>query len=262
MPTLIFKTDQFQLAYYLCLKHFANDAPHSDEWSAVRKGLEERFGATAAHLFFSPELAGWGLNWVGFPETDMKRFVRDRSHVLAIFDRIFDSDIFQKMLAETEAYGVAVSTEWAQMGEQVLAHLRDITGMTVSEDISVLILHPSLDIGSYIGGGEIEWGIAESYRYSNSIGLAHEMLHFATNDLADSLATEAERWKLHALIRLATDEEIRSRLHPESPEYFQDAHIKGYHAHLIETAKSLLPQWRTYLSNPERNLVTLFETVR
>jgi hypothetical protein len=261
MPKLDFVIDKYQLAYYFCLKNFTDDSV-SSEWKEIQKSLIEKFDETAGFLFFQPKEIGWGLNWFGYPNTKIDRFIRDRKMAEKIFAYIFESPVFQRSFIQTVEYRRTLENEWLASGEKIMQLFSSITGLSVEKEITISVLHPSLDMGSYMGNNLIEWGTPDEYKGSQSIGLAHELLHVATDGLLASLEDQEAMWKLHELIYLSIDEELRTQFGQDISNYFEGAFVQNRHEKLIETAKELIPAWKEYLKRDSRNILEFFEEIK
>jgi hypothetical protein len=257
MLKVTFVIDPHHLAYNLILRYF-DDTQRNNEWNKLKKELTERFGDTAGFLFFQPQQAGYGLNWVGFPANDRKNLIRDELTVIKIFEYIFKAEIFRRVLNETEEYKQKLEIDWEDSRKKVVRHLEDITGLTFDYKVTIAVLHPKLEIGSYIGSNIIEWGSQYRHNHSQAIGLAHEVLHVSTDSLSQSISEEKVHWILHSLIYLAADEELRVRLY-SGERYFNSSLIKTYHPKLIRTARRILPVWQKFLNERDGSLLTVFE---
>jgi len=88
------------------------------------------------------------------------------------------------------------------------------------------------------------------------------LLHIATEELLDSLDEEESKWRLHALIYLSIDEELRIRFGQDNANYFEGAFVQRRHPRLIKTAKMLMPAWEEYLKQDRQNILELFEEIK
>lgn len=108
--------------------------------------------------------------------------------------------------------------------------------------IQVIVLHPAMNVGSYMGNHIIEWGYPDQYPNSQVVGLAHEVLHCLTDDVARQSGSQG-KWVLHALIYLAANEALRCQLNSQSV-FFEAEIIRDFDARLIAIARDLEPCWR------------------
>jgi hypothetical protein len=209
-----------------------------------------------------PTGAYHALRFVGF-NADAKRsadVLRERHTVEAIFQEIFVSAAFRRAYVETQIYRRSLLRSW-QQHETTAAHFMSQTlGVEDDRCLSVVVVHPHLLIGSYLGSNEIEWGYPELYKNYQVVGLVHEMLHAVTEKIAIK-ATEEDKWRLHAIIYLAANEEFRMIISPYSGGYFPRRIVKHYDRRLIAHARRLLPQWKAQVATRRKGMVELFDEV-
>lgn len=248
MIKLRFKIDKYHLAYNLCLRYFKDKK--QSKWQELKNELHSKYGDYSGFLFFEPKYIGYNLNLIDFNRKQGIGLVRDMDIVLGIFNDIFISTQFKKSLAETEKYKKKVSNEWQKNGEKALRLLKDISRIEMkNNNVDVFILHPSLDSGSYTGLNTIEWGSPDHFKNYQTIGLSHELLHLFTEKQAD--------WMMHGIIYLAADEELRIRLN-KSKKYFREGSVKTYHKKLIGISRKLLPHWKEYLKDGNKENIIDF----
>ncbi len=259
MIQLEFRVDKHLLAYRCVLKYFGSpDA--SLEWSALRVSLAEKYEAYPGFLFFAPEHVGQGLLWCD-QDLEMRSVIRDKETVGNVFQDIFSSSVFQKVTRETEEYRCRVEREWEENRSHVEVY-EALIGIGATTKAEVLVLHPEMETGSYLGGGVIEWGNPDFYPNYQTIGLCHEFLHLLTETQFKETKNENEKWLLHALIYLSADEEVRRRMSGDG-EYFRVELVRQYHPRLIETARTHLSEWKSYIEGQNgRDIVELYETLR
>lgn len=93
MLKLRFKIDKYHLAYKYVLKYFGNPGI-SLEWAELKRSLVEKYGSYPGFLFFEPTDVGQGLLWFN----PGRAIIRDGETVNKIFESIFESGIFKKVL--------------------------------------------------------------------------------------------------------------------------------------------------------------------
>lgn len=259
MIQLKFSIDKHLLAYRCVLKYFGN-ASVSLEWSALRETLAKKYDAYPGFLFFDPERAGQGLFWRD-RDPSMTAVIRDKEIVERVFQDIFYSDVFLDVYRETEEYKIRIEREWDENSTHVEFY-ESLIGGGVTTNAEVFVLHPQMETGSYMGENVIEWGNPDFYPNYQVIGLCHEFLHAVTEKQFNETRNEDEKWLLHALIYLSADEELRQKMNGGG-EYFPEAITVQYHPRLIETAKSYLPEWKSYIEGRNgRTIVNLYEALR
>lgn len=149
---------------------------------------------------------------------------------------------FEKLLKETEEYKNWIESEWDQKGEIALQILKEITGLAyMSVTIPVYITHPKLPNGTTIvEKNTICWGSPEHWKNYSIVYLCHELLHILTYQKYQDGEV------MHAIIELATDNELRIRLNNQK-EYFKEDGWKIGHGRLKNLEEKLYPLWQEYL---------------
>ena len=250
MIKIKFKIDKYHLAYNLCLKYFRDKKQH--KWQKLKDELHTKYGDYSGFLFFEPKYTGYNLNLIDFKNRQGIGLVRDNGIVLDIFNDIFTSAQFKRAFIETKRYKKRVEKEWNKNSKKALNLLKDISRLKMkNNNVDVFILHPSLDSGSYMGNNTIEWGTPDHFKNYKTIGLAHELLHLFTEKQAN--------WLKHGIIYLTVDEELRIRLNG-SKKYFREGSVKTYHKKLIGISRKLLPHWKKYLKDGNKdNIIDFWE---
>ncbi len=259
MLKLEFKVDKYHLAYKYVLKYFGNpDAP--SEWAELKRSLAEKYEAYPGFLFFEPADVGHGLLWFN-QWSQGSTVIRDKDTVDRVFESIFESEVFKKGYSETDGYKNRLEKLWNENTAYVQKY-EDIIRLNTSAEAIVLVLHPEIETGSYIGNNVIEWGNPDLYDNYQLIGLCHEFLHVLTEEQFNESKTEEEKWLLHSLIYLSADEELRLRINGDNG-YFMSGAVERYHSRLIETARQNLSAWKEYATNNEKdNIIDLYENLR
>ena len=100
----------------------------------------------------------------------------------------------------------------------------------------------------------IKWGHSEDWKNYSTVYLAHEILHIIVNDTSENM---------HAIIQLATDNELRIRLNKEG-EYFTFRKIpdikemSSYIRKIFDLEKEIYPKWKEFLKdNKNRSIIDL-----
>jgi hypothetical protein len=186
--------------------------------------------------------------------------LRESHIVLKIFRDIFDAREYAEFYKETECYRKQLSLQWRSRNRELIPHLTVLGAITKQKHIFIRVLHPTLNVGSYLGKSTIEWGRLDMYPGYQVVGLAHEILHALTEHI-DKDASEEGKWLLHGLIYLAADEAIRMRLGGK-PRFFDRISIRHYDARLIRVARLLLPHWLKHCRRKLVPLKSLFSELR
>ena len=164
---------------------------------------------------------------------------------------------FLQMRKETEAHLKEVKAEWKENAQHALIALQKITRIPIpSKTIEVIMVHPKLYGGFYLGGNppKIIWGHDVEWPLYHTVYLCHEFLHaLLMPDLSKWDYKEIDVNILHALIELATDNELRIRLYEKGRYFYVGKKYIG-HDHLKLLVKNILSTWKRYLHSNESNL--------
>lgn len=148
----------------------------------------------------------------------------------------------KKLIKETEHYLKWLQGEWNKKEERVLRELEGIIKIPLPKTkIFVYLTHPQLKNGLTISPNIIVWGHKEEWQNYSVVYLCHEILH--------TMFWEKNSDLVHAVIEMATDQELRIRLNKYG-KYFEFS----THKNLLELEKKLLPAWKKYLQDPSQNL--------
>ena len=159
---------------------------------------------------------------------------------------------FKKLLSDTEEYKKWLENEWSNKKEIIINILEDILRIKLpSNKVTVYVIDPRVGGGSYLGNNKIFWGHKEDWSNYNVVYLAHEFLHTFIP------SGEIE----HCIIELATDNELRIRLNGEG-EYFIEGEKKVGHGYLKDKENYLLPFWKEYLINPDKDIYKFIEYLK
>ena len=159
--------------------------------------------------------------------------------------------LYKKFYKETLKYRDWLENEWSQKKLEVAKHLIDIVKVELpSKDFEVLVIHPAVGGGCYLGDGKIFWGHSEDWDNYSLVYLIHEALH---GYLGDNELT-------HALIELIADNELRIRLN-KGREYFKCDGEEVGHNYLRSLEQKLLPTWKTYLKQ-ETDKGNIFDLIK
>lgn len=144
---------------------------------------------------------------------------------------------YKEFYEETLKYKGWLENEWKTKRNEVEKHLKNILKTDLPpKDFEVLVIHPAVGGGNYLGEGRIFWGHSEDWGNYSLVYLVHEALHeyIEYNELT------------HAIIELIADNELRIRLN-KGGEYFKcDGEDVG-HEYLRKLENKNLPRWREYL---------------
>lgn len=151
---------------------------------------------------------------------------------------------YKELYQETLKYRDWLENEWQTKRDEVEKHLKNTLKTDFPpKDFEVLIIHPAVGGGSYLGNSKIFWGHSEDWGNYSLVYLVHEALHecFGQSDLT------------HALIELIADNELRIRLN-KGGEYFTCNREEVGHKYLRELEQKILTEWKIYLNSTNKSL--------
>lgn len=152
----------------------------------------------------------------------------------------------KKLVKETEKYRAWLEKEWNKKGQQALNELKQIIKIPLSsKTISVYVTHPKLRNGMSVNETIIVWGHPEDWPNYSVVYLCHEIMHILFWNKKSSIS--------HAIIELATDNELRIRLNKKG-KYFKEGEFDIGHNKLRKIEQKLLPQWNKYLEDQKINI--------
>jgi hypothetical protein len=188
-----------------------------------------------------------------FIDNDYKNSItRAGSDLLSMFSEFEQTEEFKRLLIKTEEYKTWIESQWKLNKTVINNHLKNILNTEIpSESATVFIIKPSIGGGSYLGNYTIYWGHTEDWQNYSLVYLAHEYLHTFIP------AGNVE----HCIIELATDNELRLRINGKG-EYFEENGEKIGHDNLQAFERRLLPRWKQYLKDKEKNIYEFIEDVK
>lgn len=217
----------------------------------TEKKLWMKFRNEPAFYFLSPQHINWALDEIN-TEADIigfqKTFTKVAKTLGTIHNEILKTKEFKKLLFETEKYKIFVETQWGKNEKFVLDFMVNTLGLRIPKyQITVYIFHPQLRVGR--GNGQtrsIMWGHTEDWENYSTIYLAHELAHV----IIPRNIQNRYQPIMHALIELATDNELRARLSKKIIK--GNGNFEIGHSDLKEARRSLINEWKTYLKSPRR----------
>jgi hypothetical protein len=123
--------------------------------------------------------------------------------------------------------------------------------------IKILLLPQQFRMGEYLGEGIIHWGMPNKFPSYQAIGIFHEYLHYAFEQVHE-VATDDERWRLHGLIVLLADVYLRFLIYP-TDGFVLPTVDAGYHERLVVETMSLLPAFEKAVKNKSLSAEYLLE---
>ncbi len=217
---------------------------HEKYFSAAIKNYSKDY-ASAYMLFEDPRMVFLDDNY----KTSISQASENLKDMFAAFEKTTE---FKELLTKTEEYKIWLEKEWEQKKEEIQKHLQEILKVELPNTTStVFVIERSIGGGSYLGNNIIYWGHTEDWSNYSLVYLCHEYLHtFLSNGDLE-----------HAVIELATDNELRIRLNGKG-EYFKADGEKVGHQHLLDLEKNIYRRWLAYLDNPEKNIFRFIEEIK
>jgi hypothetical protein len=199
-----------------------------------------------AHLLF------WNPRKV-FIDTDYRTSLsKTNTDLLSMFSEFEKDAEFARLLSKTEDYKSWLESEWQSKKQTIHKYLQDILKIEIPDTVAIVfVVEPQIGGGAYLGDNTIYWGHAEDWQNYSLVYLVHEYLHtfIPVGDVE------------HSVIELATDNELRIRLNGKGG-YFDANGEKVGHNNLQAFERSLLPRWKQYLDNKEKNIFEFIEDIK
>ncbi len=243
--------DIFLLYYALSHPELLKSKRWDQEIKKIRQSSPHGYDAIAKNLDWSWRSA---LAEANSPKDSSIWLNKVTKESEAIFKHGLGAPEFKKIREETQVHLQEVQMEWDKESSKALKILEDIIRMPLpSKTIEVLMVHPKLRGGFHLAGHnpKIVWGHKEEWPKYHIVYLCHELLHILFNPDND-----INQEILHALIELATDNELRIRLHGKGRYFYVGKKYIG-HDYLKPFVKNIFPAWERYLSNKKINLKEL-----
>lgn len=190
------------------------------------------------------------------------KFIVDEAYLKKAWIESFPDGIWsQSILEETKVFLKELQAAWQKDESRITSLLEEVSGISFEGAFTVLVIHPSLEIGEYIDETSLRWGYKDMFPGYMTLGVAHELLHCLTHNYYIALK-EDEMWLFHSLVYLTVDEELYKRLYNKRT-YFSSPIVDTYHPRLIETARTILPEWKKYMkSRKTKSIYKLFESIQ
>lgn len=148
------------------------------------------------------------------------------------------SSEYTKIYEQAQEYLSFCKKQWKDNFPRTSLIIKELTGLELEDTFTIYITHPSQRNGTSFGDHKIGWGHHEDWPHYAVVYLWHEILHtyIGANDLE------------HAVIQLISDEELRVRLNGGMYPPFVG------HGYLMPTTEKILPAWKRYLQQEERDI--------
>lgn len=157
----------------------------------------------------------------------------------------------KQMIREAELHKKGVEKQWNGLKEKLLPWIEELSGFQLPDfSLPVYVLHPKQRAGHYIANPpRIYWATGDKWKNYSSVYMCHEIMHFLTEKPGHNVRHAV----LHAIIELATDNEIRIRLNKAPRKYTLEGHVE-----LKVLREKCYPHWKKYLEKKTyRNILEL-----
>ena len=228
-----------KLLFFMCL----TKGNKTEGWVDLQNELWDRY--RLGYQLLQGKMLGFYI------PSDEDTFAKATADVEALFKEGLTSPVFSTILKDTQEYKLWIENEWKHNKAKVLTELGDILKMSLPNwEYQLFVISRKSNAGRYLGDNKILFGHSEDWKNYSIVYLAHEALHsvFGKSDLE------------HALIELATDNELRIRLNGGG-DYFRVGNLEVGHKYLRTLEKEILPDWRKHL-NGNASVNELIQTLK
>jgi len=228
-------------------------------WTKLEKQLWEKFKNEPGYYLINPIYSDWAFKKIYILAEKKgieKTFLNIAKTIRKIYKDITNSKEFKQLFSETEKYKIFVERQWNKNKNFVLSYFKNDLGLKIPNyTITIYIFHPKSHNGyADCQTKSILWGHPENWKNYTTVYLAHELLHILTYKKLKDFDV------MHALIELATDNELRIRLNKKG-KYFIPKQKKKMPLHikkLFDLERKIYPYWKEYLKNRKgRNIFDL-----
>lgn len=181
---------------------------------------------------------------------EYKVLLKDKSFVDSL-EAIFETDEFMKLYEGTVKYKEELRERWNLLETKVNNYFSEVLGINEEKQIKVNVVNPEFNTGTNNLKNDIFWGHykGQTDPYYDVVYMMHESMH--------CMYPYKKGWNLeqrsicHALIELATDNELRCVLEGNMQNYSE-----GHQDNNLQRNK-LLPLWCAFLEKSEDEISTL-----
>ena len=246
---------QFKINKYYLIGHtIASKNKPFLQWARLENKIFKKYNKNASYYLLNPSR---GIAWAmaitqsKFSEQNIiPLFEKIGKEIKNIYNDILKTKEFKKLYQEAEIYLNFIEKQWSKNKKDALKELKEITGLKIpNKKFNVFITHPKNYNGRLLDQNNIAWGHNEDWKNYATIYLCHELMHAMTKFKNKRIKPEI----LHAIIELATDEELRIRLNKKGV-YFKEGNKKIGHKELMQIKKTILPYWKIFLKQKNKNI--------
>lgn len=241
---LEFKINKYYLAGYAMM---SKNKPFP-AWQKLEERIWQKYKDEPAYYFLNPKYISWASEkmQMEFSDKNVKDvFLKHAAALKKIYQKIFKTREFKRLLKETETHLTFVKNQWNKNKIEALKILQDISKLPLPKHkITIYITHLKSHNGKTIDKNTIVWGHQEDWKNYCVVYLCHELLHIMTWPGHFQPRFDI----LHNLISLTTENELRIRLNKKG-KYFKEGKSYVVRPETISQQKKILPYWKKYLSS-------------
>ncbi|TAL46790.1 hypothetical protein EPN87_04420 [archaeon] len=173
---------------------------------------------------------------------------------------------FRNVLHETQDFKAEVESEWLSNYNDGSRLMKQITKLDIrNREFTVYITHPSLSNGRYAGKGRICWGTRPPQSWPGNgsyvtVYMYHEVYHGILSQNDAKVGIVENKKVPHALIELATDNELRVRMNGGAYPPLVGHSENDNAIRAIENW--MLPHWKRYLLDDGEHILAFDERMR
>jgi len=148
---------------------------------------------------------------------DIYKFIQNPILLKKIFEEGMKIKEFKILMKDMKKYKQLITNEWNTKKKDIVKHMKDITHLELQNDkFDVYLLHLKMRFARYNGNNKIILSYKHYWPNINMVDLMHEFLHsILPGDIVS-----------HAIIELATNNELRIRLNKKEKNILYKASMK------------------------------------
>ena len=241
---LQFKINKYALASKVLEVQSKNNAAFPF-FNKTYKRIWDSYCNDPEFFLIQPDHASWGIQMINLRADTSgiaKPFIRSTHLMEQIYQDIFKTTAFKKIERETELYLQNIKKEWRKKESLVMSYIKETLRIPIIKGtITIYIYHPKLSEGrAYYKDRVILWGHKELWENYSIVYITHEILHILLNGVCK------DKNITHALIELATDNELRTKLNPDDVYFTKNGIYQG-HEYQKKLVKKIYPDWKRFL---------------
>lgn len=249
--------------YYLVWHAMTSKKIPFSSWKNLKERIWKKYKLEPVYYFFSLKYNSFALERIHLDLSKNSfnpKFLLWLKKIKKIYNEIFETKEFKKLLTETKLYLKFVNSQWQKNKTFALLELTKLSGLPLpKEKITVYLTHPNLSNGKVIDKNNIVFGHKEDFKNYFTIYLCHELLHIM---IGLDKTFEPDYPLTHALICLVANNELRIRLNKKG-KYFKENGYLTETKDIIKIEKTILKYFKKYLKGEMgKNILELKEKIK